>query len=142
VEDHARDILALGGPRPSAIVCDHDAEDRATLERHLGMGTVPAEKAVTSGIEAVASRLKTAGDGRPRLQFFRNALVEKDHTLTDRKLPTSTVDELPGYIWAPEPPGADRKKETPVKRNDHGADAARYLVCEIDLHGATNVRWG
>lgn len=142
VEDHARQILSLGGPRPSVIVCDHDAEDRATLERHLGMGTVPAEKAVTSGIEAVASRLKLAGDGRPRLQFFKNALVEKDATLTDRKLPASTVEEIPGYIWAPEPPSADRKREQPVKRNDHGADAARYFVCEIDLHGPTNVRWG
>lgn len=142
VEDHARQILSLGGPRPSVIVCDHDAEDRATLERHLGMGTVPAEKAVTSGIESVASRLKLAGDGRPRLQFFKDALVEKDATLTERKLPTCTVEEIPGYIWAPEPPSADRKREQPVKRNDHGADAARYFVCEIDLHGPTKVRWG
>jgi PBSX family phage terminase large subunit len=142
VEDHARQILSLRGPRPSVIVCDHDAEDRATFERHTGMGTVPAEKAVTSGIDAVAERLKLAGDGRPRMQFFRNALVEKDASLTEKKLPTSTVEELPGYIWAPEPPSADRKHEQPVKRNDHGADAARYFVCEADLHGQTNVRWG
>jgi len=142
VEDHARQILSLGGPRPSAIVCDHDAEDRATLERHLGMGTIAAEKAVTMGIDAVAERLKTAGDGRPRMQFFRDALVEKDPTMTERKLPTCTIEEIPGYIWAPEPPSADRKKETPVKKNDHGCDALRYLTTEIDLHGATNVRWG
>lgn len=165
VEDHARHIrnlcglgeldrdrraLPYDGParapwetvRPSAIVCDHDAEDRATLERHLGMGTRPAEKAVTSGIELMASRLKLAGDGQPRMRFFRNALVERDATLTDRKLPTCTVEEIPGYVWAPEPPSADRKKETPVKRNDHGADAARYFVCEADLRGPTRVRWG
>lgn len=142
VEDHARQIMALGGPRPSAVVCDHDAEDRATWERHTGMGTVSAEKAVTSGIELVQSRFKLAGDGRPRIQFFRDALVEKDRTLVDKKLPTSTVEEIPGYIWAPEPPSADRKREQPVKRNDHGCDAKRYFVCEIDLHGQTNVRWG
>jgi phage terminase large subunit len=142
VEDHARQIRSLAGPRPSAIVCDHDAEDRATLERHLGMGTIPAEKAVTSGIDAVAERLKVAADGRPRLQFFRNALVEKDPSLVDRKLPTCTIEEIPGYVWAPEPLSADRKKEQPVKKNDHGADCARYMVVEIDLHGPTNVRWG
>lgn len=165
VEDHARQIrnlcglgeldrsgrpLPYAGPArapwekvlPSVIVCDHDAEDRATLERHVGMGTIPAEKAVTSGIEAVAARYKLAGDGRPRLQYFRNALVERDTSLVDRKLPTCTVDETPGYIWAPEPPSADRKQAQPVKRNDHGKDAERYFVCEADLHGRTNVRWG
>lgn len=142
VEDHARQIKALPGRRPSAIVCDHDAEDRATLERHLGMGTVPAEKAVTSGIEAVASRYRLAGDGKPRLFYFRDALIERDPSLVEKKLPTCTVEETPGYIWAPEPPGGDRKHAQPVKRNDHGKDAERYFVCEADLHGPTKVRWG
>jgi phage terminase large subunit len=144
VEDHARQIesLAAGQRPPSAIICDHDAEDRATLERHLGMGTIAAEKAVTSGIELMASRLKPAGDGRPRMQFFRNALVEKDPSLVEKKLPTCTVEEIPGYIWAPEPPSADRKREQPVKKNNHGCDAARYFVCDTDLHGVTSVRWG
>jgi hypothetical protein len=166
VEDHARHIRNLcglgeidtrtgnrtpyvGPPRkpwervmPSAIVCDHDAEDRATLERHLDMGTVPAEKAVESGIEATESRFKLAGDGRPRMFFFRDALVERDATLVDKRLPTCTVEEIPGYIWAPEPPSADRKKRQPVKRNDHGCDAKRYFVMEVDLHGKTSVRWG
>jgi phage terminase large subunit len=142
VEDHARQILALGGPRPSTIVCDHDAEDRATFERHTGMGTIAAEKAVTMGIDAVAERYKIAADGRPRLMYFRDALVERDPAMVEKKLPTCTVEETPGYIWAPEPPGADRKREQPVKKNDHGKDAERYFVCEADLHGPTNVRWG
>ena len=30
--------------RPRAIVCDHDAEDRATLAKHLGLATTPARK--------------------------------------------------------------------------------------------------
>jgi phage terminase large subunit len=142
VEDHARQILSLGGPRPSVIVCDHDAEDRATFERHTGMGTIAAEKAVTMGIDAVAERYKVAADGRPRLMYFRDALVEKDPAMVEKKLPTCTIEETPGYIWAPEPPGADRKREQPVKKNDHGKDAERYFVCEADLHGTTNVRWG
>jgi phage terminase large subunit len=142
VEDHARQIMALGGPAPSAVVVDHDAEDRATFERHTGFGTVPAHKAVTEGIELVESRLRLAGDGKPRMMFFDDALIERDPSLVERKLPTCTVDEIPGYIWAAEPPGGDRKQRQPVKRNDHGADAARYLTAEIDLHGPTNVRWG
>lgn len=142
VEDHARQIMALGGPAPSAVVVDHDAEDRATFERHTGFGTVPAHKAVTEGIELVESRLRLAGDGRPRMMFFEDALIERDPSLVERKLPTCTVDEIPGYIWAAEPPGGDRKQRQPVKRNDHGCDAKRYLTAEIDLHGPTNVRWG
>lgn len=144
VEDHARQILDItkGSPEPSAIVCDHDAEDRATLERHLSMGTVAAEKTVANGIEMVESRFKLAGDGRPRMFFFRDALVERDATLVDKRLPTCTVEEIPGYIWAPEPKVGDRKQRQPVKRNDHGCDAKRYFAMEVDLHGATSVRWG
>ncbi|HKN42971.1 MAG TPA: phage terminase large subunit, partial [Propionibacteriaceae bacterium] len=69
VEDHAADVRPVleQEPAPVAIVCDHDAEDRATLERHLGLHTVPAKKTVSDGIQAVQSRLKVAGDGRPRL---------------------------------------------------------------------------
>lgn len=144
VEDHARQIMDLtaGSPRPSAIVCDHDAEDRATFERHTGLGTVAAEKAVSIGIEAVASRLRLAGDGRPRLFIFRNALVERDPMQVERKQPTDLITEFPGYIWAPEPRGADRKTAIPVKKNDDSMDAARYAVAEFDLHGTTSVRWG
>lgn len=142
VEDHARQIMALGGPSPSVVVCDHDAEDRATWERHTGLGTVPAHKAVNEGIELVAARFKLAGDGRPRISYFRDALVERDQSLVAKKLPTCTADETPAYIWAPEPPGADRKERKPVKKNDHGKDAERYFVADIDLHGSTNVRWG
>jgi len=88
VEDHARSVLDLvcpgaaansaagthgtwREPKPRAIICDHDAEDRATLERHLGMSTVAANKAVNIGIQSVQSRLRLAGDNRARL--FRNA---------------------------------------------------------------------
>lgn len=165
VEDHAAQIRFLNGKgrinadgsrqkyegpevyrwqrcTPSAIICDHDAEDRATLERYLGMGTIAADKAVASGIEAVASRWKIAGDGRPRQFILKNSLVELDQTLKDRRLPTRTAEEIPGYIWAPEPPSADRKDRIPVKRNDHGCDAMRYFDVEIDTHGPTQVRWG
>jgi PBSX family phage terminase large subunit len=147
MEDHARHFLThvTNGegrwtePRPRAIVCDHDAEDRATLERHLQMSTVAARKTVSDGIQAVQGRLKVAGDGRPRLFLFRDALVEPDEELRARSLPMCTVDEITGYVWAVKPGGT--MKEEPVKENDHGMDAMRYMVAEKDLGSRPRVRF-
>ncbi|WP_037322848.1 phage terminase large subunit [Amycolatopsis thermoflava] len=146
VEDHAKDILHIVAPegkwrepRPRAVICDHDAEDRATLERHLGLGTVAAKKTVSDGIQAVQARLRPAGDGKPRLFLLRDSLVERDSDLEAAAKPLSTVDEIPGYVWdvsEGKPP-----KETPVKENDHGVDALRYMVAERDLGGRPRVRF-
>lgn len=147
VEDHARQIKAIVAehpdePAPQALICDHDAEDRATLERHLGMATVPAKKTVSDGIQAVQSRLKTAGDGRPRLYVMRDAVIERDQALADAGKPTSTAEEFTSYTWAVKPgkPGAGGGlKEQPLKVNDHGMDATRYLVADLDLVGTGTV---
>ncbi|MEU0465032.1 phage terminase large subunit [Amycolatopsis sp. NPDC006131] len=146
VEDHAKDILRIVAPegewrepRPRAVICDHDAEDRATLERHLGLGTVAAKKTVSDGIQAVQARWRLAGDGKPRLFLLRDSLVERDPELEAAAKPLSTVDEVPGYVWdvsEGKPP-----KETPVKENDHGVDALRYMVAERDLGGRPRVRF-
>jgi len=137
VEDHARavrEIMAAhpNEPRPRTVVCDHDAEGRATLERHLGMSTTPAHKAVTEGIEAVQARLRVQPDGKPRLMIFRDAVVERDARLAEAKKPTCTADELPGYVWEVRP-GVKGLKEQPLKIDDDGADALRYAVAERDL---------
>lgn len=139
VEDHAAQILELtkGGPRPRAIVCDHDAEDRATLERKLGMGTIAANKKVSEGIQAFASRLKFDGVGRPRLAIMKDACVERDRDLAERQMPTCTAEEMGGYVWLD-----GRIKEQPLKEKDDGCDAGRYAVAEMDLHGKTRIRWG
>jgi PBSX family phage terminase large subunit len=148
VEDHARQILSIvapGGtwiePRPRAIICDHDAEDRATLERHLGMGTVAATKTVSDGIQAVQARWRPAGDGKPRLTLLRDSLVERDPALEEAKKPCCTEEEIPGYVWAVKPGNASGLKEEPVKENDHGADALRYMVAERDLSARPRVRF-
>lgn len=145
VEDHARTILSLVRPdgtwvepRPRAIICDHDAEDRATLERHLGVPTTPARKSVSDGIQAVQARLRDAGDGRPRLFLMSDSLLERDPELEDAKKPASTGEEFPAYVWATKPGGA--VKEEPVKADDHGMDALRYMVAELDLVGSGVVR--
>ena len=153
VEDHAKDILRVLkdehgnwlGPKPRAVICDHDAEDRATLERHLGLSTSAAHKGVSDGIQAVQSRLKPAGDGKPRLFIVRGALVERDEALDAAKKPCSTEEEITGYVWdrgTAQQQAADKPpKEAPVKVNDHGMDALRYMCAELDIGGRPRIRW-
>jgi hypothetical protein len=158
VEDHARQILSLvrrprsdidwtaigrepdptmdrdwewTEPRPREVICDHDAEDRATLERHLGMSTKAATKNVSEGIQAVAGRLRPAGDGKPRLFVMRGAVVERDPQMEAAKTPIGLEEELPGYVW--DTGGGKGPKEQPLKEKDDSDDAARYIVAECDL---------
>lgn len=146
VDQHAATILGQvtrrdgtwTEPRPTAIVCDHDAEGRAVLERELGMATTPARKTVADGIQAVQARLRPAGDGRPRLHLVRDAVIERDQDLVDAKRPASTAEEITGYVW--DTGGGKAVKEQPLKIDDHGADAMRYLVAAVDLVGPARVR--
>lgn len=132
VEEHCKEIRQWckehGEPVPTIIVCDHDAEDRATFTQHMGLYTMPAYKSISPGVQAVQSRLKVARDGKPRLMIMRDSLAERDQSLYDRKLPTCTAEEIESYCW---PPGAGHK-ESPVKDHDHGMDAMRYLVAQTD----------
>jgi PBSX family phage terminase large subunit len=137
VEDHARTIKYLGHnePQPRAVICDHDAEDRATLTKHLGMTTTSARKDLSPGLQAVASRLRPAGDGKPRLFLMRDALSERDERLTEAKLPACTAEEIDGYIW--DTSGTRKKGEQPVKAHDHGMDCLRYLTMHFDGRAPT-----
>lgn len=132
VEDHAVRIrqLSEGEPPPVAVVCDHDAEGRATLERYLGVQTIPAYKGVADGIQAVAGRLKTAKDGSPRLLYLRDSLDEVDDALLAARRPTCTEEEYDVYVW--ETGGGVKAREQPHKDNDHGMDASRYSVVYLD----------
>src|SRR5690606_21002108 len=65
------------------------------------------------------------------LFFVRGALVERDPELEGARRPTCTVEEIPGYIWSRSRDG--REKDQPVKDDDHGMDAMRYMVAHRDL---------
>lgn len=127
-------------PRPLKIICDHDAEDRATLEREIGIGTTPATKTVSDGLQAMMQRLELAGDGLPRMFICRTALVERDEAVADRGLPLGFIGEIPGYVWKRTPDGKPLKDE-PEKENDHSMDCARYCVADQDLRAVARVRW-
>lgn len=144
MEDHAKRVRRIleetGEPWPVAVICDHDAEDRATLEKYLGMATTPARKTVSDGIQAVQARIRPAGDGKPRLFILRDAVIERDQDLADAGKPTSTADEINGYVWAVKPGAAGGLKEQPLKVNDHGMDALRYMVAAVDLVGEARLQ--
>lgn len=160
VEDHARRIrwsMGLGpidsltgrptpytGPpvtgwkakRPRVIVCDHDAEDRATLERHIGWPTRPASKNVSDGIQATSARFRLDGRGRARLVMMRDSVLGgRDPLLVDAKKPASTPEEIPGYVWD------DRGKDQPRKLDDDGDDCMRYGVMEVDVQPRPRIRF-
>lgn len=128
-------------PKPRAVICDHDAEGREVFRRLTGLSTRAAKKGVADGIQATQARLRMAGDGKPRLFLMRGACISRDQELVDRRLPTCTEEEFPQYIWRK--PGVTAQsqapKEEPLKENDHGMDALRYLCAERE-QGASRVR--
>jgi PBSX family phage terminase large subunit len=135
-----KDRITWKYPQPWKIICDHDAEDRATLEREIGLGTTPATKTVSDGIQATIERFNIQPDGQPRIMLCRDALVDRDEALAERGLPLGLAGEIPGYVWEPSPEGKP-SKDRPLKLNDHSADALRYVVADQDLLAAPNVRW-
>lgn len=138
VEDLGREIKQLTHHSyiPQAIICDHDAEDRAVLERHTGYLTLPAYKDIKTGIQAVQSRLKPDWcRSGPGLFIVRDSLIHKpDIALEELGLPVRTEDEFDGYVWDTiETEKADKRKdELPVDKNNHGMDGVRYMVAFAD----------
>lgn len=131
VTEHAAKINLLSqGEHYEATICDHDAEDRATLKQ-CGITSVAAIKDVSRGIQLVQARLARGHDDKPRLFLLRHALVERDGSLTEAHKPTCSEQELPGYVWQTTPEGRP-DKEQPLKLNDHGCDALRYLCAYLD----------
>jgi hypothetical protein len=137
VEDHCADIKALKPKKPQEVICDHDAEGRATLERHLGVRTIPAYKAITAGVQAVSSRL---GRSEPEedlppvpasIFWLRDALIhEPDPLLVEAKLPLCTEEEFDVYQW--NTTSGRKKGEEPIDKFNHGMDCNRYMVAHVD----------
>ncbi len=134
VEDHAREIVRLSAGETYAVsaIADHDREDRETLHRH-GVPTIPAEKSIEVGLDAVRSRLRKSGNGRPRLFFLRDSLVESDRVLSESRRPTCLLEEFDSYVWKRNKAGDAR--EEPVDAHNHALDALRYMVMHLEPGG-------
>ena len=108
INEHARIIKA----RHESLtyrdsIADHDAGDRAVLEQ-FGIITTPAIKDVASGINVVYDRFR-----RGKLKINRRCV--------------NLISELYSYQWK-----ESSQKTEPIKSNDHGLDAIRYLCMRID----------
>jgi PBSX family phage terminase large subunit len=111
-----RSFMEEDGIIGQAIICDHDAEDRATLNKR-GMKTIPANKQRLAGQRSVHDLII-----RDKLMFFEDSLLEEDFELKMHKLPIRTEDEFSLYIWA------NKEREDMAKKFDHGQDCTRYAV--------------
>lgn len=129
VEDLAKrvkDEIDLGNePRPEFVVGDHDAEDRATFERHSGLKIRPADKRIKAGIQLMQSRFRVQKDGKPRIFFKKQSVARVDRQLSAMGKPSCGIEELSAYCW-------DSEKDEPVDDNNHFCDQARYLCMQLD----------
>lgn len=119
INDHSLDENYI------ATVADHDAEGRATLAKY-GIHTVAAFKDISTGIEQMRTRIRN-----DKLIYLDNALIYEDPALREQYEPLTFAKEIQTYIWEPPKPGKP-PKELPVKKNDHGIDAARYGIAYFD----------
>jgi len=113
-------------------ICDHDAEGRATLERH-GIKTVAAKKNVEQGLQCLSSYISIAGDEKPRLYYLIDSLISRDRELAEKKLPFCSTQEYESYCWQLTKEGKPLK-ELPMKINDHGIDCDRYACMYLTIN--------
>jgi phage terminase large subunit len=108
------------------FICDpSEPANIRTFEEH-GLVAEGADNAISQGISAVKERLVLAGDGRPRLYYYEYALRDRDEGRLAARQPVCTDQEMDSYVW-PKARDGSSVKEVPVKVNDHGMDALRYL---------------
>lgn len=136
VEDLAKIIKEITkGYIPRAIICDHDAEDRAVFERHTKYPTLPAYKHIKPGVEAVQTRLKpTWCQQGPGVLFVRGESLITDISLKEAGLPQSVEEEMDGYVWDEKynEKVNSKKDELPVDVDNHGEDECRYQIAFHD----------
>lgn len=123
----------IGNRTVTMAVCDHSPGDIALIKKKLGIRAIEAKKDVSAGLQLVMARLKIQGDGKPRVYICRDAIVDRDTLLSNEKRPTCTQEEIVGYVW-----NAD--KDAPVKKDDHGMDAMRYMITYRDS-GRRSLDW-
>jgi len=130
ITDHIKQMIELtGNEQIEVTVTDHDTGERALLERE-GIYTTIAYKERAPGFQAVRERLRIQ-NGKPKIYFLTDALVEYDQFLASKHRPVSTTSEFSSYVYAKGKEGRP-DVDLPIAINDHGMDAMRYAVAHID----------
>lgn len=127
VLDHARRILAKTGDTPVAYTHIDPAASQRTaansksaMQQYIeaGIPCIPADNSVDAGIMRVTEYLRHEKneDGEflspPKLFIFNNC--------------GNLIEEFGKYVWSRKK-GDNTKTNKPVKRDDHGMDALRYM---------------
>jgi hypothetical protein len=121
-------------PIPEAIVCDHDDLKKNEFEKHSGLRLTLADKEDRDkGLAEMQTRFREKPTSKPTIYFRPGCRVvlrgeAADGILLESGLPTSTIEELTGYIYDPK-----ILKDSPIDYNDHGCDAARYASRYVGL---------
>ena len=110
-------VFALSKKDPPVAWTSADPESRdgrLTLARYCEVPTKPAPKhlGVVEGINHVKNYLTVDAEGKPHLFIHKNC--------------KQLIKEMSGYRWM-----ADQKNDRPVKQNDHGLDALRYICMTL-----------
>lgn len=114
-------------PIPSVVLGDAERELRRGFERSAGKSVREPRASLADGLAAVGARLASG-----RLLWSCGAQGEPDPMLAAAHRPTSTLEELPGYVW-------DAEKEVPV--DGPGAECVRWVVGHVDLRARAGVRF-
>lgn len=108
------------------LICDPAEPSYIEQYRKSRINAVAAINDIAPGIDALKSRLRVAGDGRPRFFVYEHALAERDDTRVEAHQPYCFEQEILEYVW-PKSKDGQPVKEVPVKINDHAMDTARYF---------------
>lgn len=115
------------------FVCDPSEPAYIQQFNDAGLRAEAATNAIAPGISAVHSRLKVAGDGRPRLVIYEYSLIERDELREAVEQPCCLPEEIDGYVY-PKSKDGYPVKEVPVKINDHSCDCLRYMCMHLTQH--------
>lgn len=108
-------------------VCDPAEPSYIDQFKKYGLHAHGGVNDIAPGISQVQSRLKLAGDGRPRLFCYEQALRVRDEARVAAYQPFSVQSEILEYVW-PKAKDGQPVREVPVKINDHSLDALRYMA--------------
>jgi hypothetical protein len=112
-------------------VCDHDPQNLMTFKKHWPeINIYAAQKgrgSVTRGIHEFVEPAIAANS----IQFFRDALNQKDVVLATRHEPISTIEEFGAYSYPEDRDGYTRKEE-PIDAYNHGMDCIRYYLTALE----------